>query len=242
MNDKKTHLDYRGEELALFALATNWKKYWATVLARYVTGNVAEVGAGLGANTLMMWSAARTEGWCCIEPDPLMANHLEQMQRLGQLPERCVVHSGILSDISRTLRFDTIVYIDVLEHIEDDCRELSEAAAHLNEGGRIVVLGPAWQHLFTPFDHQIGHFRRYTKQRLCKTMTDLEVEDAFYLDSVGYFASLMNKVLMRQSIPTRSQVLMWDTLMIPISRVLDRIICRQLGRSVVGAWRKAEGE
>ena len=170
-----------------------------------------------------------------------MADHLGQMQRLGQLPERCMVYSGILADIPQTERFDTIIYIDVLEHIEDDRKELSEAAAHLNEGGRIVVLSPAWQHLFTPFDRKIGHFRRYTKRRLSKCMTDLEVETAFYLDSAGYFASLINKLLLRQSIPTRSQILTWDRMIIPVSRVLDRIICRRFGRSVVVVWRKTDG-
>jgi SAM-dependent methyltransferase len=242
MMEDGTHLDYVGDELAIFALATNWKAYLARALAPYISGSVAEVGAGLSSNTRMMCNPARSEDWLCLEPDPGMATELKRMQTLGRLPERCIVHCGILTDIPRSQRFDTIVYIDVLEHIEDDRRELSEAATHLNERGRIVVLSPAWQHLYTAFDRKIGHFRRYTKSGLGISVADLEVEAAFYLDSAGYFASLMNKLLLRQSMPKRSQILTWDRFIIPVSRVLDRIICRRFGRSVVVVWRNIHGK
>lgn len=71
-----------------------------------------------------------------------------------------------LAALPRDSRFDTILYIDVLEHIADDRAELVEAARRLNPGGYLVVLSPAHQWLFTAFDAAIGHVRRYTAKSL----------------------------------------------------------------------------
>jgi hypothetical protein len=160
-----------------------------------------------------------------MEPDEKMAAQLRQSHASGRLPVRCGVHCGILADLLVERKFTTIIYIDVLEHIEDDQRELNEAAAHLLSGGRIIVLGPAWPHLYSPFDHNIGHHRRYTKGSLKVLHLDgLQVETAFYLDSIGYLASLANKTMLKQSMPTTRQIIVWDRFMVPVSRVLDPLI------------------
>ncbi len=112
--------------------------------------------------------------------------------------------------------FDTIVYIDVLEHIEDDAGELKLAARRLRRGGRIVVLSPAHQFLYTPFDAAIGHFRRYNRSSLRKiSPPGLELEKLFYLDAFGIAASAMNRLLLRQSMPTKAQIETWDKWIVP---------------------------
>ena len=64
------------------------------------------------------------------------------------------------------------------------------------------------------------------------------VEAAFYLDAVGMLASAANKLLLRQALPSLRQVLLWDRAMVPLSRLLDPLTGRRLGRSVVHVWRK----
>jgi hypothetical protein len=119
--------------------------------------------------------------------------------------------------------------------------DTADAAAHLLNGGRIIVLGPAWPHLYSPFDHKIGHHRRYTKGSLKILHLDgLQVETAFYLDSVGYLASLANKTILKQSMPTTRQIIVWDRFMVPVSRVLDPLIFWIFGRSVVTVWSKRQ--
>lgn len=56
----------------------------------------------------------------------------------------------------------------MLEHIEADAAEMNKAAALLNPGGHIIVLSPAFQFLYNPFDKAIGHYRRYNKRMLKK--------------------------------------------------------------------------
>jgi hypothetical protein len=116
---------------------------------------------------------------------------------------------------------------------------MAAASRHLQHGGRVIVLSPAYQFLFSPFDRQVGHFRRYTRKTLREVPSPaLGVERVFYLDAVGAAASLANKLLLRQSTPTVSQIRFWDRVIIPLSRTIDPLLLRSFGRSVIGIFRK----
>jgi hypothetical protein len=144
-----------------------------------------------------------------------------------------------LRDLPADEVFDTILYIDVLEHIEDDRSETARAAAHLAPGGRLVVLAPAYAWLFSPFDAAIVHYRRYTRATLYQVAPPgLVREAAFYLDMVGLASSAANRVLLGASMPTRAQILFWDRVLVRASRLVDPLLGRRAGRSVVVVWRR----
>jgi SAM-dependent methyltransferase len=230
---------YIGSELEIFREATNWKAYVGRQLARYIGGSVLEVGAGLGANIQMLMNG-NVRGWLALEPDPAQAVEIGAQVAAGRLPAHCRVQTGTLADLSNTEQFDTILYIDVLEHIDDDRGEVAKAERLLAPGGRLIVLAPAHQALFTDFDRAIGHFRRYNMAGLRRITPDHSViEKLFMLDSVGFFASLANRLLLRQSMPTKGQILTWDRLMVPLSRMLDPLTRFSFGKSVVIVWQKA---
>jgi 2-polyprenyl-3-methyl-5-hydroxy-6-metoxy-1,4-benzoquinol methylase len=226
---------YEGHELEVFEHATNWKSYFNAHLAGYVRGRVLEVGSGLGATTRVLCDGRQDE-WLCLEPDPQLAEGLRQ--RLAAAPLAVQVEVATLADLPGDALFDTILYIDVLEHIEEDRREMERAAAHLKPGGRIVVLSPAHQWLFTPFDKAIGHFRRYSARTLkAVTPPGLQPECIFYLDSVGMLASLANRLLLRSAHPGLRQILFWDRVLVRSSRLLDPLLGYRVGKSVIGIWR-----
>jgi SAM-dependent methyltransferase len=229
---------YAGSELDLFAAVHNWKTYWSNRIRPYVTGDVLEVGAGIGSNTPYLDSGDNGR-WVCLEPDAELASQLTtNLERSGKKRTYETI-TGTLQDLDSNLRFDTILYIDVLEHIEDDRAELANAASRLEVGGRIIVLSPAHQMLFTPFDAAIGHFRRYNRQMLRRiSPPDLLLDRLFYLDSAGLVLSGANLLLLRQSMPTTSQLRVWDKFVIPISRVLDRFLFNSVGKSIVGVWQR----
>jgi len=234
-----TKIDYIGDELTLFAAATNWKAYMRAALGSDIVGDVAEVGAGLGATSRSLGGLAGVTGWTCIEPDPTMAHGLAQEVGATKFAYPITALAGTLSDLEPFAAFDTIIYIDVLEHIEDDHAEMAEASRRLRAGGKIVVLCPAWQFLYSPFDKAVGHFRRHTKASLRRVAALNLVEvDAFYLDSIGMMASVVNKVVLRQSMPTSAQVRLWDKAMVPLSRFADCVILRSFGKSVILVWTK----
>ncbi|NDH68840.1 MAG: methyltransferase type 12, partial [Gammaproteobacteria bacterium] len=142
--------------------------------------------------------------------------------------------------ISAKPSFDCIIYIDVLEHIKNDYEEMRLACERLRIGGKLIVLSPAHQWLFTEFDLAIGHFRRYTTSSLDDVAVRLPLNKValFYLDSAGLLLSLANKLLLKQRMPSLSQIRIWDKAIVPISRILDRCLAFRMGKTVIGIWEK----
>jgi SAM-dependent methyltransferase len=227
---------YVGTELELFQHATRWKAYYARALRRFIVGDVLEVGAGLGATSRFLCDG-RQRSWTCLEPDPGLYDRLNAELNRRPLPSPGRTFLGTVASLGTEERFDTILYVDVLEHIEDDRKELAGSAARLRPGGHIVVLAPAHQALCSPFDKAIGHFRRYSKSTLLTAAPPvLESVAAYYLDAAGMAASLANRLLLRQSIPTNGQVMFWDRALVPVSRVIDPMLAHSVGKSVVAIW------
>jgi SAM-dependent methyltransferase len=229
---------YVGTELDLFASATNWKTYVRRQVSMYLGRQVLEVGAGHGGTTSVLCGKA-PERWVCLEPDSSLADRLIASISAGELPDCCEPKIGTLADLDDDDRFDTILYMDVLEHIDDDRAELARAADFLRPGGHLIVLAPAHQWLFTPFDAAIGHYRRYTRQTLRAVAPDtLTLTRLVYLDSVGLLASLGNRLVLKSSMPNSGQIAVWDRLMVPVSRLADPLFGYSVGKSVLAIWKK----
>ena len=233
-----SNLSYQGSELELFEKAENWKAYYQNLIKDYLGQEVLEVGAGIGATTRMLCSQKQTR-WLCLEPDPVMGDRLKSLIANHELPSNSQVKVGLVADLQPEEIFDTIIYIDVLEHIENDQEELKTSCAHLKPGGFLVVLSPAHQSLYTPFDKAIGHHRRYNKHTLSAVIPEgLERIELKYLDSVGAVASLGNRFVLKSDLPSARQLAVWDKLMIPLSRVVDPLLGYRAGKSIIGVWRK----
>ena len=115
-------------------------------------------------------------------------------------------------------KFDLILLVDVIEHIKDDKKVLKKLFNKLKPFGKMVIFVPACQYLYSPFDRQIGHFRRYSIKSLESILPlKSKVIERKYIDSVGFFASLYNKLLLRSKNPTIKQVLIWDRIIVPLS-------------------------
>jgi SAM-dependent methyltransferase len=230
---------YVGGELELFAQANHWKRYWISQLRRYLQGSVLEVGAGIGTNTLLLRDGSEKR-WVCLEPDPQLATELAEKMAASPAGRTSEIRTGTIATLLPGESFDSILYIDVLEHIEDDHGELRRAAGHLNPGGHLIVLSPAHAWLFSPFDKAIGHWRRYTARGLAATApAELRLAKSFYLDSVGLLASAANRVLLHQSLPNARQIDLWDGVMVPCSKLLDPITGYRVGKSVVCVWERS---
>ncbi len=225
---------YVGTELELFATATNWKAYYSRRIAPWVRGDVLEVGAGIGTNTRELRTPA-VKSWLCLEPDAALAAQAREL--VSSLPD-CEVVVGT-TQTTALGTYDSVLYIDVLEHIEHDRDELERAAKLLREDGFLVVLCPAHQELYSELDRAVGHFRRYDAETLTACgPASLSLEKVYYLDSVGMLASLANRAVLKSGQPSVGQIKVWDRVMIPLSRLLDPCIGYKLGKSVVAVWRR----
>ena len=250
-------MKYAGTELEVFAYAQNWKRYWAGQVRRFLRGEVLEVGAGTGVNTSLLWNQ-HVRSLTCLEPDPDLAAGIgQEAPRAGWKPAprgggpagpgapagpggvRPAVVVGTTADLPGVEAFDAILYVDVLEHIEDDRRELARAYRLLRPGGHLIVVSPAYPSLFTEFDRAVGHYRRYTRRSLAAAAPGgLVVVSLGYLDSVGVLLSLGNRLLLRRAEPSLAQIVFWDRYVVPASRGLDWLTGHRLGKSVLGVWNK----
>jgi SAM-dependent methyltransferase len=229
---------YPGSELDLFADAVHWKAYWSSQVRPYVRGRVLEVGAGVGA-TGSLFAESPVESWTAVEPDGALVARIRERATAGPMPAGYRLLEGSIAAVPAAERFDLVLYIDVLEHIEDDAAELRRAGDRLVSGGHVVVLAPAHPFLYSPFDRAIGHYRRYNRRMLRALDTPpLPLVASRYLDSAGLLASAGNRLVLRASMPTRAQVQLWDRRLVPVSRWLDRLTLHRLGKSVLGVFRK----
>jgi hypothetical protein len=218
-----TDFAYVGSELELFACATTWKSYVRSHLQPYLSGDILEVGAGIGSATAT-FNDGTPRRWVCLEPDRALAERIKP----GLPPKltNCEIVAGTLSDLGADQQF------------EADGAELARAAGHLKPDGVLAILSPALPWLFTPFDKAIGHYRRYTKNSLRSIAPrDLHETKCIYLDSVGLLASLGNKLFLRSPVPSETQIRFWDRFMVPISKFADRALGYALGRSILVIWR-----
>ena len=110
-------------------------------------------------------------------------------QRLTCLAASCI----------HVFSFDTVVCLNVLEHVKDDLRALSFMRTVLEPGGRLVLQVPAFQFLYGSVDRAIGHYRRYTRRDLALKMRQagFEVEDSFYMNVIGMAGWFWNNRIMK---------------------------------------------
>ena len=213
------------------------------MIGRYLGKSVLEVGAGIGSN-LGHYIRHKPQYVTLVEPD---------IQLFSQLYEQCQLNSqninlkpvnGNISHIEKGNQlFDSILYIDVLEHIKDDTTELFKASKLLKTNGYIIVLSPAHNFLYSPFDKSVGHYRRYCKKTMINaTPSTLKLQELFYLDSVGLILSLANKLRLTSPIPTLKQINFWDSRIIPISRILDKVFGYRVGKTIIGIYQKSSSE
>lgn len=223
---------YIGDELETFSKAKNWKRYWISKIRSHIKGKVLEVGAGMGSNTSYILNSNKDIAtYCGIEPDTkLFSTAIEKYN-----DPRISFENVTADKHKKSEEYDTLLYIDVLEHIENDAEELYNAYRLLKNNGTLIILVPAHNFLYSNFDKEIGHFRRYNKKSLTTLINPIQfnIHELYYLDSIGMMMSFLNRSIMKQSNPSKNQILFWDTCIIPISRCVDKITSYQLGKSLI---------
>jgi 2-polyprenyl-3-methyl-5-hydroxy-6-metoxy-1,4-benzoquinol methylase len=238
---------YIGDELELFSHAKNWKNYWGSKVKPYLGKRVLEVGAGLGGTTQYLYNTNidSIEQWTCLEPDATLAKAIEQKIVEKKIPPCDVIISTLDNfknkSIGDKILYNSILYIDVIEHIKNDAAELSHTLDYLETGGHLIILVPAHQYLYSPFDKSIGHYRRYSRSMLEKIVPKgYDIVQSQYLDALGLGTSLANKWFLKQDYPTLPQILFWDKYVVTTSTIVDKLLFHNVGKSVLLIAQKKE--
>jgi SAM-dependent methyltransferase len=131
-------------------------------------------------------------------------------------------------------RADTVVCLNVLEHVRDDRLALRHMHRVLIQGGRAVFLLPAFESLYGPIDHNLGHFRRYSKAAWLKMAeeTGFRVRRLRYFNFLGFFGWWMNSHVLRREMQSAAQIDWFDRLAVPVESRMERWIEPPVGQSI----------
>lgn len=218
--------------LAILSKLYHYNLWIFDMVRDHLGPTVAEVGAGIGNITQFLLNSERVT---CLEPfkpycDYLtrrFADHLNveiSPSRIEDCPNTEV----------RVGEFDSVICLNVLEHIADDVDALRRMKQLLRPGGRVIVLVPALGVLFGPMDRAMGHHRRYTMGSLKRAFHNAGLKPIWgrYMNLAGAIGWWWTGKVLKKSQISASKAEMFNRI-VPILSAFERLIPIPVGQSVV---------
>lgn len=226
-----TPFTYEGRDLEAMSFARNYHAWVADLFAPYVRGLVIEVGAGSGNFSSFLLERG-AEHLIAIEPSEEMYPKLVERFKENRLVEtRKAFFSDLCADYAGTV--DTIVYVNVLEHIQNDAEELKLMYAALRPGGTVCVFVPALPWLYSAFDASLGHYRRYRKGQLKKLMEEagFSIVTISYFDFFGILPWFVYLTLLKGKIGSGNAGV-YDRFIVPVARLIESVLPPPVGKNL----------
>lgn len=228
---------YFGRDLEAMAFATNYHKWIIDEFKPYLGQSVAEVGAGIGNFSELL--VEHTKHLVAFEPSenmyPLLKERFDKDDRVE------TINSMFGSECSKFEgHLDTIIYVNVLEHIENDAQELSCVYKILRHGGHALVFVPALSYLYSAFDKKLGHCRRYHKKDLV-TLAEhagFNIRKVNYFDLAGVMTWYVAFVLLKAQL-TGGKVSLYDKLVVPFMKKAESFVAPPVGKNLLLVIQKA---
>jgi 2-polyprenyl-3-methyl-5-hydroxy-6-metoxy-1,4-benzoquinol methylase len=231
MTFSMTHNDIDAQEFWLKQLGgtSAINDWYFSKFSEHLGSRILEIGCGVGTFTRLMGeTGARVHG--------LDINHdfVEMAARATDNIAGVTIELADVTNRDWDKDYDTVVALDVIEHIEDDIAMLKTMYDALDPGGRIVIKVPAMPSIHGSLDEVVGHYRRYTIQTISHALTtagfkNIQVD---YFNTLGIIGWWINGRLLKRQVPPAGQVKMFEILL-PIVKFLDRISPNRLGLSLV---------
>lgn len=225
------------ETLKIISKSGRFNGWMYDTIKHYTSGKILEIGSGIGNI-----SAFFIKEEACItlsDLDPHYKGLLEKSFPEAEVLDIDVSKKNFEKDYSDLQgRFDTVFMLNVLEHIKHDAIAIKNCHFLLKKNGKLILLVPAYQILFSKMDKALGHFRRYSQ----KTLTTLLEQDQFIIDKHFYFNALgllgwtFNKVVAKEQLMD-SQMKLFDKL-VPLANFIDRILGKKIGLSLIMVAKK----
>jgi SAM-dependent methyltransferase len=227
--DHDADLDVSGDS------APNYLSWVADLCSRHLGHRVLEVGAGLGAIT-----ARYEQGREVVANDVSPSCVRALRERFADRPN-VRVEDRDLRALEVDVCFDSVLMVNVLEHILDDVGALRGLRTLLVPGGNVIVYVPALNGLYGPWDKRIGHYRRYSVWRLREVFREAGLEPA-ELHWVNFLAIPAWAAFGRGNIDDRERsgnlLSLWDRTAVPAARLLESHVRIPIGLNVLGVGRR----
>ena len=210
---------YGAEILGRLNRAPRFNRWMADVIRPFVGDRVLEIGAGIGNMSLNLMP--RSSYWA-TDVNPLYIDHLVSLRSTRPYMEVAHTDAASLSTYPPGQAFDTVVCLNVVEHIEDDYGVLRNIWNAVEDGGRAIILVPCGPKLYGTLDEVLGHFRRYTVEQLVDVSqrAGFAVEQVLKFNRPGVIGWWLNGKILRRKKFGLAQIRLLN-LLTPLFRLID---------------------
>jgi SAM-dependent methyltransferase len=233
-----SEISYEGTDLESMSFALNYHRWILELFAPYMGSRLVEVGAGTGSFSELILER-NPESLTLVEPSremyPILEGRARGWAARADVETRNSVFADVADEVSAGRRPDSIIYVNVLEHVHDDEAELRAVGRALGEGGRVFIFVPAFQWLYGGFDRRVAHVRRYTRPELegkCAA-AGFKVIKSVYLDFAGIAPWWVKFRLLKSDSLEPGLVKLYDRCVIPLLKVAERIVPPPLGKNIL---------
>src|SRR6202790_970791 len=213
---------YGSQILGRLNRAPRFTRWMADVIRPYIGQRVLEIGAGIGNLTAQL--IPRVCYWA-TDINPLYLMYLENVGRNRPYMKVAFTDAEKVATYPKNEKFDTVICLNVVEHLADDRGVLLNIRSVLDAGGRAIILVPCGPGLYGTLDEVLGHQRRYTRESLEELIisANFELEKMIEFNRVGVVAWWVNGRLLR-----RRTFGLWQikalNVMTPVFRAIDKVL------------------
>jgi SAM-dependent methyltransferase len=225
------------ETLQAFAKAERFNKWLYDAVAGYYKGEILEIGSGIGNISKLLLERGEP-----VTLSDVRINYCEILKR--RFKDNTRLKGVFQVDLSLTdfsdkyqpllASFDTIIALNVIEHIKNDKLAIQNCKSLLKKDGRLVILVPAFQSLYNSLDKELGHFKRYTRKSLSELLIkeEMEMVTKRYFNSPGIPGWWISGSVFKSKIISDTQLNIYDKL-VPLFRIIDKTTLHLAGLSVI---------
>ena len=230
---------YPGRELEAMDGAANYHRWILGIFKPFLGRHLVEVGAGLGSLSELILAEHHCQTLALVEPSKDMYEGLVAKAKRLSTATRLDTYHGAFPEVAPLIKAreapDSIIYVNVLEHIAEDEAELETIRNTLVDRGRAFLFVPALPWLYGAFDERVGHLRRYKKQELEEKLrrTGFKTVVSTYFDLPGVAPWWLKYRLLKSTSMEPGGVKLYDRFIVPTARRLESIISPPIGKNVV---------
>lgn len=227
LNTETQHAIY--ESLETLSQAPDYYRWLCSRVQPYIRGKTLELGAGIG--NFGVWARELASEYHATDVDPILVERLKQNFLKAFRWDLFEPFPG--DDL-----YDTVIILNVIEHLQDDTRAMEVLFNRLQPGGHLIVMVPAMHVLYGSLDRSFGHYRRYHKYEMLRLMehVNLHVVRNMYLNVAGMLGwFIYGRILKNQKLP--QQLCSRFNLVLPLLKI-ERPLAHFAGLSLITVGRK----